>query len=191
MSEPRTSKETAQRQRLLEDELYNAMLQMPYADISVSDLCQRTGVSRKSFYRYFGSKDGCLSALLDRVLLGSSVFQETFHHAPGGMIPDLLQVMEYWVTQKPLLDVVNANALQPKLLDRCLHYATNKGQDSLRRLGIELHSTEPETAIFAITGFISLLLTWSREGFPKSPAQMAHIMDRVLTHPLVQINRKL
>ena len=36
-----------------------------FEEISVSDLCERMGIPRKSFYRYFSSKDGALMALLD------------------------------------------------------------------------------------------------------------------------------
>lgn len=38
-----------------------------FEEISVSDLCDRLHIPRKSFYRYFSSKEGALHALLDFV----------------------------------------------------------------------------------------------------------------------------
>ena len=66
------TEESVLRQQQLEDCLLKNMLQKSYGEISVSDLCEQAGISRKSFYRYFGNKDGCLCALLDRVLINAS-----------------------------------------------------------------------------------------------------------------------
>ena len=37
--------------------LYSLMLRHPYDEISVKDICEKAGVSRMSFYRYFSKKD--------------------------------------------------------------------------------------------------------------------------------------
>ena len=37
--------------------LYALMLKMDYDSITVKDICERAGVSRMSFYRYFSKKD--------------------------------------------------------------------------------------------------------------------------------------
>ena len=52
-----TEQSTA-RQRQLEQGLLQIMQKRHYDEISVSDLCEELGIPRKSFYRYFASKDG-------------------------------------------------------------------------------------------------------------------------------------
>ena len=63
------TEQSARRQRQLELGLMQAMLTKRYEDLSVSDLCDQMEVPRKSFYRYFSSKDGCLYALLDHTMM--------------------------------------------------------------------------------------------------------------------------
>ena len=63
---------SVRRQRQIEEALLETMETSRYEDISVSDLCARLGIPRKSFYRYFSSKDGALFALIDHRLLKTS-----------------------------------------------------------------------------------------------------------------------
>ena len=61
------SEQSAARQRWLEQGLLQEMLLRRYEDISISDLCARLQIPRKSFYRYFTNKDGALFALIDLI----------------------------------------------------------------------------------------------------------------------------
>ena len=54
------TEQSTRRQRELEQGLLRLMLHKNYEDISVSDLCDHMQIPRKSFYRYFSSKDGAL-----------------------------------------------------------------------------------------------------------------------------------
>ena len=63
------TEQSAARQRQLEQGLLQAMRTQQYEEISISDLCDRLEIPRKSFYRYFSSKDGALAALLDHTLM--------------------------------------------------------------------------------------------------------------------------
>ena len=63
------TEQSSNRQRILEQGLLDAMIQQHYDSISVSDLCSRMGIPRKSFYRYFSGKEGALHALIDHALL--------------------------------------------------------------------------------------------------------------------------
>ena len=63
------TEQSVQRQRELEQGLLTMMEHQRFEEISVSDLCDRLNIPRKSFYRYFSSKDGALFALLDHTLM--------------------------------------------------------------------------------------------------------------------------
>ena len=63
------TEQSAQRQRQLEEGLLTAMKTKRYEEITISDLCEQMDIPRKSFYRYFSSKDGALHALIDHTLL--------------------------------------------------------------------------------------------------------------------------
>lgn len=184
------TEESSARQKHLEGQLFQAMLQKPYSEISVSDLCGQAGISRKSFYRYFSSKDGCLNALLDRVLLGSAVYSTLVDYSAGMESLELKQLMAYWMDQKPLLDVITNNNLQSKLLERCMQHTILEEREALRWLGVCDVNQDMETVIFSVTGFLAVLLEWSRTDFPRSVDQMAQIMTRIWTQPLMRTPEK-
>lgn len=54
--------------RVVVESLQGALLQLltqkPYAEITVTELCRRAGVSRMAFYGNFGDKDGILKRIL-------------------------------------------------------------------------------------------------------------------------------
>jgi len=68
------TEQSAARQRELEQGLLEIMANKRFDDISVSDLCEKIGIPRKSFYRYFSGKDGALYALIDHTLMAYEGF---------------------------------------------------------------------------------------------------------------------
>lgn len=64
-----TTERAAQQQRRIEECLLNEMHKRDYRDITVSSLCEQAELSRKTFYRLFGSKDDVLQALIDHTLM--------------------------------------------------------------------------------------------------------------------------
>ena len=180
-----TTEEASARQKQLEDQLFQAMLQKPYNEISVSDLCDQAGISRKSFYRYFGNKDGCLNALLDRVLLGTASYSAAVDYSAGMKSQELLEIMAYWADKKSLLDVITRNNLQAKFLERSMQHIIQEERETLRWLGVCDINEDPETLIFTVTGFLAVLLEWSRTDFPRTTAEMAEILTRIWTRPLM------
>ena len=75
------TEESARRQRQLEQCLLELMLTENYPQITISQICDLAGISRKSFYRYFTSKEGCLYALLDH-----AVFDGASYYLPYGFL---------------------------------------------------------------------------------------------------------
>ena len=63
------TEQSSQRQRQIEQGLFQLMRIMRYEDISISDLCEKLQIPRKTFYRYFSGKDGALYALIDHILI--------------------------------------------------------------------------------------------------------------------------
>ena len=62
------TEESSRRQRELEAGLLEAMKNLPYEKITLTDLCRQLDIPRKSFYRYFPAKEDCLLALIDHTL---------------------------------------------------------------------------------------------------------------------------
>ena len=121
------TEQSAARQRVLELGLLQEMLEQRYEEISVSDLCNRLGIPRKSFYRYFSSKDGALAALLDHTLMEfeqSSVWGKKTRR--GTAISDLERYFSYWHEHRNLLDALERSRLSGMLVERSICHALHE-----------------------------------------------------------------
>lgn len=179
------TEQSALRQQQLEDCLLNNMLIKPYAEISISELCQQSSISRKSFYRYFGNKDDCLCALLDRVLMASSQHIVSGHTQPENLEEEFIQILSFWKEQANLLTVLISNDLTDMLLSQMVQYVTQEERSFLKYIGLTDETGSEDYLLFSLTGFLSVLLNWAHNGFQKSVSQMASIFTTLFTRPLM------
>ena len=179
------TEQSAARQRELELGLLQAMSGQQYDAISVSDLCGQIGIPRKSFYRYFSSKEGALHALLDHSMLEYESFAFNVRTAgERSFASDLENYFEYWLRQKPLLDALERSGLSGVLIERAIRHAVSEVALPKRFLLREKHSMQEQITMFSMCGLMSMVVTWHHEGYPEPPAAMAKVATRLLTQPL-------
>ena len=185
------TEQSSQRQRQLEGGLLEAMQVKRYEDISISDLCENMNVPRKSFYRYFSSKDGALYALLDHTLMEFEGFHEPY--APGEIRTlqrDLEGFFLFWRGQRALLDVLAKSGLSGILIERSINYA-NEVAFPGRFLPGDTRNIQREVVRFSVCGLMTMMLLWHREGYRDNAAAMARIAARLLSQPLFPNAEKL
>lgn len=169
------TEQSAKRQKLLEEGLLGAMLVRSYGDISISDLCDRLQIPRKSFYRYFTGKDGALYALIDHRIMGIGA-----HSQDGG--GELRDFFEYWMGQKPLLDALARNNFSGLLVQRAMSQEEPFLPFDLRHYPAYVRQ---QATAFAVCGMMSLVLRWHHGGYRESPKEMAQMCRRILGTPLM------
>lgn len=173
------TEESARRQRQLESCLLELMLQQEFAQITISHICDRAGISRKSFYRYFSSKEGCLCALLDH-----AIFDGASYYLPNHSDSQSTQIIyerffRYWKEQHGLLDALSQNSLSMLLVERILIYISQEEQE-FRSLYQNYVGDAHEKSLFYIGGIMSIVLDWHRTGFQKSIPQMSRILVELI-----------
>lgn len=173
------TEESARRQRQLEGCLLELMLQNEYPQITISHICDRAGISRKSFYRYFSSKEGCLCALLDH-----AIFDGASYYLPGHTENQSVRIIyarffQYWKEHQSLLDALSQNNLSMLLVERILEYVTNEERE-FRILFQDQGSDAHERSLFYIGGIMSMVLDWHKTGYQKSVTQMSKILDELI-----------
>ena len=179
------TEQSAIRQRQLEQGLLQAMLAKRYEEISVSDLCDQLEIPRKSFYRYFSSKDGALFALLDHTMM--DFYHFPFHNltsVQGTALGDLERYFLFWSSQKPLLEALARSQLSGLLVERATSLAVSE-RLMPRRIQGWAANIQRAAMSFAICGLTSMVLQWHAEGYLLTPTQMANIATEMLTKPLV------
>lgn len=172
----------AHRQRQLEQGLLQVMLQKPYDEITISDLCAQMEIPRKSFYRYFSGKDGALFALLDHTLLE---FEQTASIRANSMNEDLGRYFTFWYEHRDLLEALRRSQLSGILADRATKFAIQ--EHLMPRRIMDWSPKHQLLAIsFATCGLFAMILQWQSEGYRLSPKEMAQVATAMLSQPLLQ-----
>ena len=171
-----------QRQRDLEEGLLEVMLHHDYESINVSDLCDRLGIPRKSFYRYFTNKDGALYALIDHALLD---FAGMFFSGDSFMdIAAAEAFFTYWLKKRDLLHALERNNLGGVLIQRTIQL-TVEGKTSVPRfLPDDIKPMQDYVLLFLVSGVMSLLIQWEKDNFKTTPREMAVMTAHILNQAI-------
>ncbi|MBQ8280432.1 MAG: TetR/AcrR family transcriptional regulator [Roseburia sp.] len=177
-----TTEKTAIQQKRFQDTLLSAMQNHNYQDISVTDLCTQTGLSRNVFYRLFDHKEDVLYSLIDHYFLECSQYVSA-----NNTKENLLLYFSFWKKQKTLLDILAKNQLSGYLAIRA-HFFCHQTDISIRNLILtDWNNFNEEIFTFYIDGFIGLILYWHHTGFKRTEREMADIAFQFLSQPPVKI----
>ncbi len=160
-------------QRQVTESLLELMQKMPYEDITVTQLCQTAGVTRRIFYHLFSNKTGALHALVDHRILD---IQSYDREGPN----DLVRFFRYWKEQKPFLDALAESGMSGLLLERMISNVLAEDYDVrywLQRHGWEQNNKE--IIIFGLSGLVGLVYSWYYSGYQQSPEEMAALMGQI------------
>ena len=178
------TEQSVQRQRELEQGLLDMMKYKQFEEISVSDLCDRLNIPRKSFYRYFSSKEGALHALLDHTLLE---FYDTgsIEGLRGGTpVGDLERFFHFWQKRKSLIDAMLRSNLSGMLVERAVSLV--KQEELMPGYVKDWENMMQNIAMsFVVCGLMSMVIQWHREGYRISAEKMAQAAVAMLSRPLI------
>lgn len=179
------TEQSAARQRELLMGLLEAMNQMHYDEITVSSLCDQLQIPRKSFYRYFSSKEGALHALIDYTLMDFESFTENWMKGDGSVQEELERLFAYWYHQKKFLNALAKSNLSGVLVQRAIGHSTLETMQYRRCLPPEEQHAQEYINLFVVTGLMSMVIQWHHDGYPQTPKQMALIALRLVTYPVL------
>lgn len=175
---------TCQRQKQIEDCLYENLLQKPYHNISVSDLCKQVGISRKAFYNYYPSKDACFCAILDRAIQDSVLRLTLDTNDP---VQVYTAYLEYWKGQKPFLDTIVRNGLIYLFLQQSLHHVMTEERTLLDMLNTPMVKSDTDILNCCMITQFTLQMQWYSRGFDTPAREMAIKCLRLLYLPMFQM----
>lgn len=176
------TEESARRQREFEQCLLDLMQTVPYSQITIGDICEHMNLSRKSFYRYFSSKDGCLYALIDHSIMD---FVSIYMPSDAALQREMFeQYFVYWKKLSPLLEALCKNQLATCLSERTIRCVSEE-EHELRNL-MRAHGRDDsyEQILFVVCGITGILINWHMTGYQKPAAQMAETLERLLARML-------
>lgn len=179
------SEESSQRQRVLEHGFLEALGKQPYEKVTLTELCRQLEIPRKSFYRYFPTKEDCLLALIDHTLSDCNTAALTGWEGDRELKQaHLLRFFSYWRDQEAFLDAVQENGLRYLLLDR-----TTVIVDAMKEEGSPASFAQDQVEYFIAHGLMATVLRWHHFGFKSTPEEMADTFSQLLDSPEVAITR--
>ena len=181
------TEESSRRQRELEQGFLNMLRSQTYDKITLTELCRQLQIPRKSFYRYFPTKEDCLLALVDHML--SDCNDIALKGWDGSMALDeqvQLRFFRYWKANSGFLDAIKKNGLQHLLLDRTT-LIVDRMKENTEKNGFAREQLE----YFVAHGLMTTVLRWHHFGFPASPEEMAAVFGKLLSSSDVSITRLL
>lgn len=171
------TEKTARQQNAFEQVFLQMLLESDYDSITISDLCRRTGLSRKIFYRLFERKADVLYSLIDHTLIRATSYIPDEKVGPG----ELHRFFAFWQNQKDLLDALSKHQNSHLLTDRAIRHIMRENADILHTFGADLGAFGMETMLFYISGIFSLVLIWHQQGYSYSIDEMSKLLMDLLS----------
>ena len=180
------TEQSARRQRQMEMGLLEAMLVKPFDDITISDLCADMNIPRKSFYRYFDSKEDALHALMDHMIMDFS--GEFFKDDENATHDTLERFFVFWIERRNFLDALEKSGFAAVLVQRSISKAME--EDKLAKSFISSDDDETRAYMVSclISGLMSIVLQWHLTGFKTEPREMAKMAAALITQPLLTVS---
>lgn len=180
----KTERAVAQ-QQLICTGLLDLMEKMPYEEISVSSICQHTGIPRRTFYYYFERKEEALNYLIHWLLMESTVESTIFAGLTSTALKENLSAFfTFWRdVHSRELHILMRNGLEQKLILQCLQVVSTEKRWAYM---LEDYSEEEKdiSMMMGISSVMYALFYWCSRDFSQSPEYMAECITRVLTLPI-------
>lgn len=178
------TEQSSRRQRSIENGLLELMLKQQYEDISISDLCSYLQIPRKTFYRYFSSKDGALYALLDHTMMDFQLTENNTIRNMSTALGELDRFFAFWYNHSQLLTALRRSSLSGILVERATSFALHEKMMPRYMLSWDAHYQSIAMS-FAICGLMSMVIQWHHQQFLQTPQEMTRIATAMLTRPLL------
>ena len=181
--------------KLLQEATLALSAEKPYSKISISDITERAGVARPTFYLHYKTKDEVIVDYLDGIF--KSYLDEItpyLQQKNGGIYAQKLfeQVERNSALLRPLLDPDLSNILISRFSD----YIAYVSQTLIQKGIIAIPDPSPEYLneflVAGIAGyFYSVLLVWLEKGMPYTPEQMTAFLIPFINNGLTGMNAQL
>ena len=179
------TEQSAKRQREIEMSLLDLMSKKSYSEISTTELCENLGMPRKTFYRYFDSKEDTLYALIEHTM---NEYQFYFTDSNIGgkrtLSGEIGNYYKFWICHKPLLDALFKNNMLEKIVEVSIKFPVNDMVNIQKFLPDDTDWAREKIFRFAICGLCFQMIDWYRDGFKVSIEDMSKLSCRMLSRPL-------
>ena len=180
------TEQSSARQREIEQMFLSLMLEKHYDDITVTEICLRAGIPRKSFYRYFDGKEGVRQSLIHHTFEDFDVFRTNISSDVNTLRSEFESVFVFWKTKEDLLRAFDKGGMTGSLIEYATTYAMGEFADVQSYLFDSDMNDKILSFQFVICGLVTMAVNWYRSGFKESVQNMARTATKISTRPLFE-----
>ena len=153
--------------------LYTLMQKQDYEEISVKDICQRAGVSRMSFYRYYGMKDDIFITYCDERF--EEFYTRVSKEKGLSMKEFTLKMFEFIDEYKRQILILYSAHRESLLLEQLNSYARYI-ISTLKTDTFDEQKNNPVFAFFMAGGLFNTISYWLNMKNPLSPKEINDVL---------------
>lgn len=162
---------------LITTALFELLEKTPFAQITISDICSKAGVARKTFYRNFASKTAVVERLVDQVFYE---FMQKYDFKTSGARKIYLYWYEYILCTKEFSAMFFDADLYLFIVEKIREFVQIELEETL----FNSASFDPLHADyylnFAAAGIASLMREWMKKDYQTPAKIMAAMTARLL-----------
>ena len=156
-----------------------------YTDITITEVCINLNMPRKTFYRYFDSKDDVLFAMIEHTILDYMGFHKNVNnHSERTLKKEVYGFLNFWMEKKEFLDVFNRNGMLDKIIEVSVNLPISDILSLSKFLPDDSEWAQKKIFKFAVGGLTTAMLDWYKEGFKTNISDMVDLSCRILSRPL-------
>lgn len=164
---------------MLKNALVRLMQKEHISKISVKSLCELADINRSTFYAHFRDQYDLLHYVEQEALrnIKKRMDEEKFHDRRPISTQVLNLILEYVKKNAELFQALLSDNCDPGIQREIMNLANLMSVGTYEGLP---ERTKSYLSVFGVTGCVSILQEWLKDGMPEPPAQIAELILRVL-----------
>ena len=167
------------RKAALAGALRHLMIRMPYSKITVDQLIEEVGISRKTFYRTFSSKDACLEALMDQFILEQYSSVTLTLTQPVDLVAAYSASLLYWKENRLFVDAMLRDKMLHLLLKYSILHIRQEEHHLYRIMRTNTMECDDDVLLFFNAGNTVLIINWLHNNCKTPVEEMARKLVRL------------
>ena len=159
----------AKSKQLIQLAFYQLLLKKEFDNISIKEICDKAGVSRMSFYRYYSTKEDIFIVFCDETF--DNFFQK-ISHTPNLTTYDMILMFFEGIREYHReIDILKKSQRETILLVQFEQYASYVAS----KMNLKEKLTPFEIPFFA-GGLFNVVIRWSNRNYIDTPEEMTKAM---------------
>ena len=180
------TEQSNKRQREIEEVFLNLMLEKHYDDITVSEICDKMNLPRKSFYRYFDGKEGVKQAILYHTFSDFNIFYITNNSDKSKLYEEFETLFYFWKGRRKFLEAFDKSGLLGLVVESAVTFSM-KDFNGIQKYMLDANSSSQVFAFqFAVCGLMTMTVNWYRSGFVETVPNLAKAATQIITRPIFE-----